>query len=66
MCNEQADAFVLPMLLHAAVTKQDISVEAAISERLMHNLRYGVLYALDKMVEKSSWQTSLKIVNRPV
>lgn len=46
LCDETADAFVLPLLLRAVVSNQDIKVEAPMSEKLYHNLIYGVLYAL--------------------
>lgn len=46
LCDETADAFVLPVLLRAVVSNQDIRVDAPMSEKLYHNLRYGVLYAL--------------------
>lgn len=46
LCDETADAFVLPMLLRAVVSCQEIVVEAPMSEKLYHNLLYGVLYAL--------------------
>lgn len=46
LCNEQADAFVLPMLLRAVITGQCIEVDAPLSEKLLHNIRYGVVYAL--------------------
>ncbi len=46
LCDETADAFVLPLLLRAVVSNQDIRIDAPISEKLYHNLRYGVLYAL--------------------
>ena len=46
LCDETADAFVLPLLLRAVVSNQDIRVDAPMSEKLYHNLSYGVLYAL--------------------
>ena len=46
LCDETADAFVLPLLLRAVVSNQDIRVDAPMSEKLYHNLKYGVLYAL--------------------
>lgn len=46
LCNETADAFVLPLLLRAVVSNQDIKIDAPLSEKLYHNLQYGVLYAL--------------------
>ena len=46
LCDETADAFVLPLLLRAVVSNQDIRVDAPMSEKLYHNLRYGVLHAL--------------------
>lgn len=52
LCQEQADAFVLPMLLRAVVTKQNIEVDAPVSEKLLHNLRHGLLYALEKAYNK--------------
>jgi len=49
LCHEQADAFVLPMLLRAAVSHQSIEIDAPLSEKLYHNLKHGVLYAMYKM-----------------
>lgn len=54
LCYEQADAFVIPMLLRAIVTGQDIEVDAPLSEKLLHNLRYGVIHALTTSVNKNS------------
>lgn len=53
LCYEQADAFVVPMLLRAIVTGQDIEVEAPLSEKLLHNLQYGVVYALTKSINEN-------------
>lgn len=53
LCYEQADAFVIPMLLRAIVTGQDIEVDAPLSEKLLHNLQYGVVYALTNLSMKN-------------
>ena len=51
-CNEVADAFVLPMILRAVKTHQDIVVESGMSEKLFYNLNDSVLYAVSKAYEK--------------
>ena len=48
LCDEVADAFVLPMILRATRSKQDIVVEAPMSEKLLYNLQNAVLYAASK------------------
>ena len=45
LCDEVADAFVLPMILPATRSGQDIVVEAPMSERLLYNLQNSVLFA---------------------
>lgn len=49
-----ADAFVLPMLLPAVKSHQNIIVESSISEKLFYNLNDSVLYALTKAYEKKT------------
>jgi len=51
-CQETSDAFVVPMILRAVKTHQDIFVESAMSERLFHNLNESVFHALSKAYEK--------------
>ncbi len=54
LCAEQADAFLVPILLRAVMTQQDIWIDAPISEKLLHNLHFGALYALTKAFQKDS------------
>ena len=51
-CPEVSDAFVLPMILRAVKTHQDIVVESSMSEKLFYNLNDSVLYAVTKAHEK--------------
>lgn len=51
-CEETADAFVLPMILRAVKTHQDIYVESLMSERLFYNLNNSLLYSVTKAHEK--------------
>ena len=51
-CPEVADAFVLPMILRAVKTHQDIIVESSMSEKLFYNLNHSVLYAVTRAYEK--------------
>ena len=53
-CQETSDAFVVPMILRAVKTHQDIHVESGMSERLFHNLNESVFHALCKAYEKKS------------
>ena len=53
-CYETSDAFVVPMILRAVKTHQDIYVEAGMSERLFHNLNESVFHAVCKTYEKKS------------
>lgn len=53
LCYEQADAFVIAMLLRAIVSGQDILVDSPISEKLYHNLTNGLIYALTKAAIKT-------------
>lgn len=46
LTDEVADAFVLPMLLVALRTRENIVVEAPISEKLYYNIRNNLLYTL--------------------
>lgn len=46
LVDEKADAFLLPMLLRAIVSGQNIHVKASLSERLFHNVNHSVLHAL--------------------
>ncbi len=48
LCDEVADAFVLPMILPATRSHQDILVEGSMSERLLYNLQNSVLYAASR------------------
>lgn len=65
LCHEQADAFVVSMLLRAVVTGQDIEVDAPISEKLLHNLRYGVIHALTTSLKQNkNIGYNLEILNR--
>ena len=48
LCDEVADAFVLPMILPATRSHQDIQVEGSMSERLLYNLQNSVLYAASR------------------
>lgn len=46
LTDETADAFLLPMLLVALRTQEDILVEAPVSEKLYYNIKYNILYTL--------------------
>ncbi len=48
LVSEVADPFVVALVLRAVVSKQDIEVDAPLSERLLHNLNNSVFYALSK------------------
>jgi len=61
-CPEVADAFVLPMILRAVTTHQDIIVDASMSEKLYYNLNDSVLYAVTKAYEKKSGKQHNDIV----
>lgn len=50
-CPEVADAFLLPMILRAVKTHQNIIVESSMSEKLFYNLNDSVLYAVTKAYE---------------
>lgn len=50
---EVADAFVLPMILRAVKTQQDIVVETSMSAKLYYNLNDAVLYAVGKAFERT-------------
>ena len=50
-CPETADSFVVPMILRAVKTHQDILVESEVSEKLFYNLNNSVFYALEKAGE---------------
>ncbi len=54
LCHETADAFVLPMLLRAVVSGQDIQIDAPLSEKLYHNLTHSVMYILRFAHQKKS------------
>ncbi len=45
LCDEVADAFVVPMILPATRSGQDILVDAPMSEKLLYNLQNSVLFA---------------------
>jgi len=51
-CQEVADAFVLPMILRAVKTHQNIVVESSMSEKLFYNLNDSVFYAVTKAYQK--------------
>lgn len=53
-CEEVADAFVLPMILRAIKTHQDIEVNAPMSEKLYYNLNEAVFYSIAKCVEQDN------------
>ncbi len=53
-CQETSDAFVVPMILRAVITHQDIYVESGMSEKLFHNLNESVFHAVCKAYEKKS------------
>ena len=61
-CQETSDAFVLPMILRAVKTHQDVYVESAMSERLFHNLNESVFYAMCKTNEKKTGEKYKNIV----
>ncbi len=63
LCAEQADAFVLPLLLRGVITNQNICVDAPMSEKLYHNLQYGVLYALAKAYQREDKNDSITTIN---
>ena len=46
LTDETADAFLLPMLLVALRTQEDIIVEAPVSEKLYYNIKNNILYTL--------------------
>lgn len=46
LTDETADAFLLPMLLVALRTQEDISIEAPVSEKLYYNIKNNILYTL--------------------
>lgn len=48
LVSEVADPFVVALALRAVVSKQDIVVDAPLSERLLHNLNNSVFFALSK------------------
>lgn len=61
-CDEVADAFVLPMILRAIKTDQDIIVNAPMSARLLYNLNESVFYALsNKTVRKTGHSLGVRI-----
>ena len=45
-CPETADSFVIPMILRAIKTNQDIWVESEMSDKLFYNLNNAVFFAL--------------------
>ena len=49
---ENADAFVVPMVLRAAKTNQDIKVESAMSERLFYHINDSVLTLVKRAYER--------------
>ena len=51
-CPETADSFVVPMILRAIKTHQDIIVESELSERLFYYLNNSVFFAVGKAYEK--------------
>ncbi len=61
-CPEVADAFVLPMILRAVKTYQNIVVESSISEKLFYNLNDSVLYAVTKAYEKKYGKQTGEVV----
>lgn len=50
LCDEVADAFVVPMILPATRSGQDIEVDAPMSEKLLYNLQNSVLYAASNSI----------------
>lgn len=60
--QEVTDAFVLPMLLPAVKSHQNIIVESSMSEKLFYNLNDSVLYAVSKAYEKKTG----KHVDKPI
>ena len=61
-CPETADSFVVPMILRAIKTHQDIVVESEISERLFYNLNNSVFYALEKAGESQFGKGKTRII----
>ena len=61
-CPETADSFVVPMILRAIKTHQDILVESEISERLYYNLNNSVFYALEKAGELQFGKGQTRII----
>ena len=51
-CQETADSFVVPLILRAIKTHQDILVESEMSERLFYYLNNSVLFAVGKAYER--------------
>lgn len=51
-CPETADSFVVPMILRAVKTHQDVFVESELSERLFYYLNNSVFFAVGKAYEK--------------
>lgn len=54
LCDEVADSFVVAMLLPALVSKQDIYINAPISEILFYQIENNLIYTLSKVFEKNS------------
>jgi hypothetical protein len=52
LCDEVADAFVVAMLLPALVSKQDIYINAPISEILFYQIENNLTYTLSKVFKK--------------
>jgi hypothetical protein len=61
-CPETADSFVVPMILRAVKTHQDILVESEISEKLFYNLNNSVFYALEKAGEFQFGKGHIRII----
>lgn len=53
LCTELADAFLLGLLPIAVKHNQDITVDAAVSPRLLYNLRTGIEPMYQKIFKKS-------------
>ena len=53
LCTELADAFLLGLLPIAIKHNQDITVDAAVSPRLLYNLRTGIEPMYQKIFKKS-------------
>lgn len=53
LVSEVADSFVVALALRAVVSKQDIIVDAPLSERLLHNLSRAVFFALSKCCQSN-------------